>query len=163
MRKKSSETPSQIVLDVMSYYGLSKEKIEAKYPGSTCLGEWAFSTYPDTTQVVCYNPNPASGHKKFFSIFSLTALGADGEMKSNWYIAGVDEETAKKEAVHIGIYSRKAGKIIYSTNTHDYRTNGGSMIDGGKSYLRYSLGDDAEFVSINMLTSEIIFNSEISK
>jgi len=132
-------------------YWLTEEGIgivEEKY-GATFMGSWTIKTkdggWFDEPVDVFYQPNPdtSKGHSHYFGIFIRT-----GEA----FITNA--ESAFSEPI-TGVLT-KNGDVLVSRFRHDFQSKDGSMIDGGRDYLRMNAGDKT--VAITVEGDKFVFN-----
>jgi hypothetical protein len=106
---------------------------------STSAIELGFSETPDRSR----------GHKPYVGVYY------DASART-YMVTGFEPEEIEAEAWHNGVVNLQTNEIIVSLSRHDYVTNGGDMVDGGKDYFRYAVSPEtSKTCRVNFLTGEV--------
>lgn len=143
----------------VNYYGINHEKIKTTFEGQlTFVG---YMSINDRAAAVYHaaKPNREKGHKEYMYLFSAVSMDLNSEIKTQFYVSGMEKDRAEEEAVHQAILCTGCDTVLYSLTGHHFHgceCSNETFVDGGKNYLRFGGMDLGKIVSgkFNVLTQK---------
>jgi hypothetical protein len=133
-------------VNIDSWFGFDHSAVKARFGGDpSFVAEFEIDGKPWAVYH-CPNPDRSKGHKDFLMLTLITDL--NGSRRA--VVSGRDFSEMEKHRFQTGVLCKSCGSILYSRANHDYRIcpcDNMSMVDGGRSYIRYG-GQDLSLVEM---------------
>jgi hypothetical protein len=138
-----------------NYHPINILEIEKKF-GVTYIGDFprknSDGSWHSKPTAIFYQQNPdlSKGHSHYMGVTCSYELINNELVVDGVFL--VNGESAFSENFNGVMLS--TGEVLISCFDHDYKEIDGSMVDGGRSYFRYSLGYGAKKVKVRVVGSE---------
>lgn len=136
--------------------------VGAEFVDSICVETRKGSgIYTDDPVYIFHQTNPPNGYHPYFAMYWRPEY--PGQKDYRLYIASGESFDPEVKALLVPNKKRNGGELIYSRYRHDYFTtnDGKNMIDGGRDYVRHTLPDGYQIVTLNVHTRLFEYDGEL--
>lgn len=134
----------------VNWYGFNHEKVAQQFGGElTYLRTFCVNgEYQPVAVYLAKNPDLTKGHKKYMLLQTVEKKGL---------VRGMTEKEMAPFRVQMAIHCEKCDEVVYSIMRHHMNacSCGNVFIDGGRDYVRASVGPKQKLVSLDLITGEI--------